>query len=384
MNERTLQLIDRIYEASVRPEVWGEVVAGISGLFGDSPVMLGFMLPGGSDVGRRYSVHLREEFLPSYLEHLIEDVSWSTRFMHRFVDRWGGMDEVLGEVKLEETALYTEWLKPQGLAPIFPAGHAIASEEGDVLGGFTVFRVDGDGPFEEEEFEAANLLIPHLRRALRVHLRLHGAQRVQLAIADAMDRLPTGVVLLDARRRVVIQNRRAERILQLEDGFRVDRNGPGAEDARENAQLQQIIADAMEAVRGRESEFTGCVAIRRPSGRRPFVVMVTPLLSTPGSSSVSDAAVALFVSDVDDAGVSDTGVLQKLYSLTHSEAELVGLLTQGLSLEDAAGSRGVSMNTARSHLKHVFAKTDTSRQGELLRLVIGGIGAIRHEWLQES
>jgi DNA-binding CsgD family transcriptional regulator len=293
------------------------------------------------------------------------------------------MGEVLGDIKLEDTSLYTEWMKPQGLAPIWPAGHAIASEEGQTLGGFTVFRVMGDGPFQEEEFEAASELIPHFRRAMHVHLKLHGAQRVQLAIADAMDRLPTGVFLLDARRRVVIQNRRAEHILQLEDGFRVDRNGPGADDAREHAQLQQIIADAMDAVDGREFEATGFVTIRRPSARRPYVVMVTPLLSPPGGSTVSDAVVALFVSDADAAGVTDSAVLQKLYSLTHSEAELVRLLTQGLSLEDAAGMRGVSMNTARSHLKHVFAKTDTSRQGELLRLVIGGIGAIRHEWLRD-
>ena len=120
-----------------------------------------------------------------------------------------------------------------------------------------------------------------------------------------------------------------------------------------------------------------------PSPTRLAVVMVTPLISAPGGSAVSDAVLALFVSDADDAGITDAGVLQKLYSLTHSEAELVRLLTQGFTLEGAAESRGVSMNTARSHLKHVFAKTETCRQGELLRLVIGGVGAIRHEWLAE-
>jgi DNA-binding CsgD family transcriptional regulator/PAS domain-containing protein len=383
VNERALQLIDRIYEAAVRPEVWGDVAAGVSDLFGSSPVMLGFMLPGSGEFARRFSVHLCEDYLQSYLEYLMEDLAWSTRFLYRFIDRWGEMGELLPDVKLEETSLYTHWLKPQGLAPIWPAGHTIASEGGEPLGGFTVFRVAGDGPFTTEEFAEADALIPHFRRALNVNLTLHGAQRVQLAIADAMDRLPTGIVLLDRRRRVVIQNRRAERILQLEDGFRVDRNGPGAEDAREHATLQQIIADAMEAVKGREFEASGFATISRPSGRRPFVVMVTPLLSAPGGGTVSDAVLAVFVSDADDAGIADAGVLQKLYSLTHSEAELVRLLTQGFTLEDAAETRGVSMNTARSHLKHVFAKTETSRQGELLRLVIGGVGAIRHEWLHE-
>ena len=37
----------------------------------------------------------------------------------------------------------------------------------------------------------------------------------------------------------------------------------------------------------------------------------------------------------------------------------------------------MSLNTARSHLKHVFAKTETSRQGELVRLIVSGVGQIR-------
>jgi DNA-binding CsgD family transcriptional regulator len=37
------------------------------------------------------------------------------------------------------------------------------------------------------------------------------------------------------------------------------------------------------------------------------------------------------------------------------------------------------MNTARSHLKHAFAKTGTSRQGELVRLMLSGIGSIGDE-----
>jgi hypothetical protein len=35
------------------------------------------------------------------------------------------------------------------------------------------------------------------------------------------------------------------------------------------------------------------------------------------------------------------------------------------------------MNTVRSQLKQVFCKTDTSRQGELVHLVLSGIAAIR-------
>ncbi len=66
-----------------------------------------------------------------------------------------------------------------------------------------------------------------------------------------------------------------------------------------------------------------------------------------------------------------------LYSLTHSEAELVRLLSQGNSLEEAAEVRGVSINTIRSHLRNIFLKTDTRRQGDLVRLVLTGVAPLR-------
>ena len=60
-------------------------------------------------------------------------------------------------------------------------------------------------------------------------------------------------------------------------------------------------------------------------------------------------------------------------------AALVQLLLMGHSLEEAADVRGVTMNTARSQLKHVFAKTDTKRQGELVRLIITGVAPLSEE-----
>jgi DNA-binding CsgD family transcriptional regulator len=162
-----------------------------------------------------------------------------------------------------------------------------------------------------------------------------------------------------------------------DDGFRLDRNGPCAVDARENATFQKLIADAMDAQRHAVLATTGFLSISRPSGRRPFAVMVAPLLAAPtGDGLVPDAVVALFVSDPDAGRVSEAEVLVKLYGLTHSEAELVRLLALGFSLEEAAARRGVGLSTARSHLKHAFAKTGTSRQGELVRLVITGVGTI--------
>jgi DNA-binding CsgD family transcriptional regulator len=52
------------------------------------------------------------------------------------------------------------------------------------------------------------------------------------------------------------------------------------------------------------------------------------------------------------------------------------MLSEGRSLEQVAAARGVTMNTVRSQLKQVFSKTDTKRQGELVRLVLTGVTGV--------
>jgi DNA-binding CsgD family transcriptional regulator len=348
-------------------------------MFSGSPVMLGFLLPGESSLGAQYSVGLREEYQQSYFEHLLKDTPWSTRFMQRFIDRFGDMSEVLSHIRLDETGLYTDWLKPQGLAAVWPAGHTLVDVRGDPVGGFTIFRKEGGEPFSDEEFAMADPFVPHFRRALHTHLELRSAQRQRVALGEAVDLFPTGLLLLDARRGVLMKNRGAERILALQDGLRLDKNGPSADDARENATLQRLIADAVEVSGDCGTTTTGFLAVSRPSKKKSFAVMVAPLFSGGLSTVVRDAAVAVFLADPEAGRVCDAEVLHALYALTHSESELVRLLAQGLSLDEAAEARGVSMNTARSHLKHAFAKTGTSRQGELVRLVISGAGSMGEE-----
>ena len=192
-----------------------------------------------------------------------------------------------------------------------------------------------------------------------------------------MNRLPTGVVLLDTDRQVVSCNQSAERILAMDDGLALGRNGPYAVKPAENQSLQALLDSALAPDPGDEAAAGGFVAVSRSSGGRPYAVMVTPLLAAPPGSIAGDAVVSVWIGDPESGRISATDVLQKLYQLTSAEAELVQLLSLGHSLEEAAGVRGVTINTARSQLKQVFSKTDTRRQGDLLRLVLTGVASIR-------
>jgi DNA-binding CsgD family transcriptional regulator len=104
--------------------------------------------------------------------------------------------------------------------------------------------------------------------------------------------------------------------------------------------------------------------------------MVGPLRPHSGEPTLADAVAVLYVADLDSGTLRRREALRELYGLTEAETQLVELLCQGSSLDEAALARGVTMNTARSQLKQVFAKTHTTRQSELVRLVISGVASI--------
>lgn len=379
MDRGTRALLDCVYEAAAHPEAWRDFVAGVSDVFDGSPVLLEVQISGEAPLLPRYGTGLREEFLARFSEYAQKDLAWSTGTLKRLARRFVDLADVFDAIQLEQTELYREWMKPQGLAPIWPLSHAPANEQGEPVAVLIVFRKVGQGAFTSEEREEVDRYVPHLRCAFAVHQALEGARRVHLALAEVMDRLPTGMLLLNGRRQVLLQNAEAERLLADGDGLHLEGDRLGAEDARENADLQALIADAMEAETDRLLAAHGFQSISRPSGKRPLSLMVAPMRVGSARSPLTDVAVALFVSDPERGRISGSKMLEELYALTQSEAELLQLLSMGMSLEEAAASRGVSMNTARSHVKHMFAKTGVSRQGDLVRIMISGLGSIREE-----
>ena len=83
--------------------------------------------------------------------------------------------------------------------------------------------------------------------------------------------------------------------------------------------------------------------------------------------SRSDADLA---SAPDLAGASGVGRLRAEFGLTKAEARLALRLAEGSSLASAAQAFDVKLTTIRSQLQQVFAKTGTSRQTELVAMLL--------------
>jgi DNA-binding CsgD family transcriptional regulator len=77
----------------------------------------------------------------------------------------------------------------------------------------------------------------------------------------------------------------------------------------------------------------------------------------------------LVLNDLEGTATVNPDMLGKVFELTPAQANLAGKLATGSSMETAAAELGVTVETARSHLKAIFNRTGTHRQGELVALL---------------
>ena len=103
----------------------------------------------------------------------------------------------------------------------------------------------------------------------------------------------------------------------------------------------------------------------RPSGLRPYVVHVLPC-----DRAGQTACALVVVIDPELIPEPPIAMLRRLYGLTHSEALVATRVLRGEGLRAIADDLSVSQATVKTHLQHVFAKTGTHRQSELVRLLL--------------
>jgi DNA-binding CsgD family transcriptional regulator len=78
----------------------------------------------------------------------------------------------------------------------------------------------------------------------------------------------------------------------------------------------------------------------------------------------------LFITDPEEAAIVRRESLRQDFGLTPAEAGFTREVLKADGLQAAADRLGISLTTARTHLAHVFDKTGTRRQAELVRLIL--------------
>jgi len=255
------------------------------------------------------------------------------------------------EAEFEAQPVYRKFLAPRRLDAT--AGTHI----GGAADGELILSVWG---FRSHEAMRASIpwlddLRPHLARSCMVAAEtgLVGAR----SAVDALGAINVPAALLGLSRHVLASNTRFR--IRLSEFGRI---GPLGLRLADRA-VDDLLGTSLENV-----ERQGASVPLRLSGGGRAVLHVLPTLSAP--RDLMTGARALLVLTTPRPGRSPTAsLIAALYDLTLTEGRVAQALAETLSLEIAAQRLGMSITTARTHLKPIFRATGVHKQSELIALL---------------
>jgi DNA-binding CsgD family transcriptional regulator len=229
--------------------------------------------------------------------------------------------------------------------------------------------------FLKDDCSRVGHMLPHLQRALQVRASVAHAVNAERLAHAVLESLETAVVTVRENGSVAYANGAAIAIDSRNDGFSLGSQMSCVSGlrARETAELRMAIAKAARTTAGKVLESGGIVLLPRAHGERPYVVIVSPL----SIKVVREPLALLVVIDPERRPSPPSSLLIRVFGLTAAEARLAIAMCRGLTLTEAAWEFCLSRHTVRTQLRRVFAKTGTTRQAALIRL-LGSLMQVRN------
>ncbi|TWG94700.1 DNA-binding CsgD family transcriptional regulator [Mesorhizobium sp. J18] len=348
-------LIDRIYEAAFVPEQWQAVLDDLSARSGSAagqlmvfndivpmqfratdlttPVMEEFRRGAWRDSGERITYFFRQPcygfvLAHEYYPHEVREDASRRLMLEK------GFDSQLGTL--------------------------IPMPSGD-LAVFAFERWRDLGVHEASAISYMNTVYPHLARAALVASRL-GLERAQSAVST-LEALGVPAAAMTRTGKVMAVNELfatvGETILPIAFG------GLAIASAPANKLFQEAIAHALTSTDGAVRS----IPVPARDDQPPRIVHVLPLFRD-ARDTLFGAEILVAITNMRPGNlVPSSPILMGLFDLTPSEARLAMALASGKSLRQAASEMGLSFGSARTYLAHIFAKTGTNQQSQLVSLL---------------
>lgn len=360
MSPHAPHLIDRIYEASIIPELWSETCDLISAEIGAFSTALISMMPGNalkwvsSECIAVHMAQYEQSGLPERSNRPKLGLETAPGTFMRDID-------ILSPEELVVDPIRTELLEPIGLP--WEMGAAFLEPSGSLFI-FSLLARKEDGPFTEDAVAHMNTLKADLARAAFLSTRLAFRQAQSMVQSLSMVGLPAAVI--GDRGDVVAMNDRMEALSpRLRTGAH-DRLHIADRDA------QGLLAAALEQTAAGNVSAVQSIPIAATEEAPALIVHVVPVRRN-ARDIFTRSRVVLIVTPVGDVGPPDLKVICGLFDLTRIEARVAQELTRGHSVEQVASILGSSVQTVRTHLKAIFQKTGVNRQQQLV-LLLSGMG----------
>lgn len=339
-------VIGRIYDCAVRPELWENMLLELQELIGGCRSILNVLSPGG----RLLLEHVRNGVEPNDpMEHYLPinpiipyGLTWP-------LDKAFRASSDYGSERLRASRYYKEYLGPRNLHDL---ALFIMARDGGGYANWAIITDDARGPITDQEAAGLELIAPHFRRSVEISTVL-GAQKVAAdTYRAALDQLGAAVLIVDGGGETIFANPTADAL--LEQGHMFRRQGArlrGANDA-----IDQILSRAMAATGGFEALVPG-------SGTEWLLFAISLDDVEVGRGG---RATLLVLREPRGESHNPVAIAARVFGLTPAQVQVLAFLAQGHAPEAISDIIGISSTTVRSHLSELFRRTGTGRQADLL------------------
>ncbi len=351
-------LADRLYEAAMIPELWGDACTALAGAVGSSTASI-FTV---DQLGKHRFVttpNIAEAFAGFIeSEHRFNNLR-PIRAMERYPFSFARTTDLLSAEEYANDAINREFIHPHGME--WEAGYAFQEPTGHIVV-ISLMRAFGLAHFSQAQLQQLNMLKPDIARAAYMASRLAFKEAHSMTEALSMLGLPAAVIG-DAGQALAMNP-------ELEALAPRVRTGAGNRLLLETAGAGKLLNDAITRYRAQAIPTVQSAPMVSETGAPPLILHLLPIRRA-ARDIFSRAMAILAVTEVGQVGPPDMRVLCGLFDLTPAEARVAKGIAMAQTPEMVATSLGVSVETVRSHLKRIMHKTGTTRQAELVLLLSG-------------
>jgi DNA-binding CsgD family transcriptional regulator len=353
----TEDLIDKVYEAAVIPELWETVLDNVASRIGSFGGLLLFT------ANSQHTAWVGSSAMAPVYADFIEAgfAAKKTRARRAIAKNHAGFvrdNDLFTREEMDRDPAYG-YMRKGGIG--WFAGTVVQAPTGD-LAAFSWERWFKDGPFSAETIAALDPLRPHLARAALISGRL-GLERARAA-AETLGLIGLPAAVISGSHRLLAANKLLEKLIPqvvLDCPLRIN-----LVDRRANAMLKQSLLQLQRHVGGPGRSIPIAATGQQPAS----IVHVVPVRGA-AHDMFAAASCVLVITAVAHPEMTSTQVIQGLFDLTPAEARIARGIAAGKTVDELARDARLAVGTVRQQLKSVFNKTGVSRQAELVGILVG-------------